>query len=130
MRVRIDATSVLLRSAGIKSYTYHWIRHLRKQAGDDEILPFPYLGELGDLRHETSVLTPAQTWPRLALLYFLNVPHNPAIHRVAAGADIFHVSNQIRQTPQGIRLTATVFDLTCRLMPEVHTAANVQADES
>lgn len=130
MRVRIDATSVLLRSAGIKSYTYHWIRHLRMQAGSDEILPFPYLGELGELRHETSVLTPAQTYPRLALLYFLNVPHNPAIHRVAAGADIFHVSNQIRQTPRGIRLTATVYDLTCRLMPEVHTAANVQADES
>ena len=32
MRVLIDATSVLLRSAGIKSYTYHWIEHLRGSA--------------------------------------------------------------------------------------------------
>ncbi len=130
MRVRIDATSVLLRSAGIKSYTYHWIRHLQAQAGRDRILPFPYLPALGELCHETSVLTAAQTIPRLALLYFLNAPGNRAIDWVAAGADIFHLSNQIRHTPRGIRLTATIFDLTCRLMPEAHTAANVQADES
>jgi glycosyltransferase involved in cell wall biosynthesis len=27
-------------------------------------------------------------------------------------------------------LTATIYDLTCRLMPELHTAANIRADES
>lgn len=130
MRVRIDATSLLLRSAGIKSYNYHWIEHLRANAGSDEILPFPYLDRIGGLDHEVSVLPAWQTYPRLALLYFLNIPGNTAIDRVAAGADVFHLSNQVRNIPRNIRLTATVYDLTCRIHPEVHTAANVEAEAS
>lgn len=130
MRVLIDATSVLLRSAGIKSYTYHWIEHLRGIAGQDEILAFPYLNGLGRLDHERSVLTPAATYPRLGLLYFVNVPGNPAIDWIASGVDVFHVSNQVRNPPSKLPLTATVHDLTCWLMPELHTAANVRADRS
>jgi alpha-1,3-rhamnosyl/mannosyltransferase len=45
-------------------------------------------------------------------------------------ADVFHVSNQIRNPPKGLKLTATIYDMTCRLMPELHTTANIQADES
>ena len=30
MRITIDDTSILLRSAGVKSYTYHWIHALRQ----------------------------------------------------------------------------------------------------
>ena len=58
MRVLIDATSVLLRSAGIKNYTYHWIEHLKRLAGD-EIQAFPFLNRFGDLTHEGSVLSQA-----------------------------------------------------------------------
>ena len=45
-------------------------------------------------------------------------------------ADVFHVSNQIRFPPKGRKLTATIYDMTVRLMPELHTAANIQADQS
>ena len=45
-------------------------------------------------------------------------------------SDVFHVSNQIRYPPKGVKLTATIYDMTVRLMPELHTAANIQADES
>jgi glycosyltransferase involved in cell wall biosynthesis len=130
MRVLIDATSVLLRSAGVKSYTYHWIEHLRAVAGSDEIRLFPYLSNFGRLDHERSVLSPAATYPRLGLLYFVNVAGNPAIGWIAGGADVFHVSNQVRNPPRTVPLTATVHDLTCWLMPELHTAANVRADKS
>jgi glycosyltransferase involved in cell wall biosynthesis len=130
VRVLIDATSVLLRSAGIKSYTYHWIEHLRAIAGDDEILAFPYLNGLGRLDHERSVLTPAATYARLGMLYFVNVPGNRAIDWIASGADVFHVSNQVRNPPRKVPLTATIHDLTCWLMPQLHTAANVRADQS
>jgi glycosyltransferase involved in cell wall biosynthesis len=130
MRVLIDATSVLLRSAGIKSYTYHWIEHLRRVAGEDEIRAFPMLNELGALQHERSVLTPWSTYPRLALLYFVNAQWNRTIDVLTASADLFHVSNQIRNPPRKTRLTATLHDLTCWLMPELHTAGNVRADKS
>jgi glycosyltransferase involved in cell wall biosynthesis len=130
MRVTIDATSALLRSAGIKSYTYHWVRHLRKQAQPGEIRAFPYLNDFGRLDHEASTLSDWQTLPRLALLYFVNAPGNPALDWILAGSDIFHASNQVRRAPRRVKLTATIHDLTCWLMPELHTPGNVRADKS
>lgn len=130
MRITIDATSALLRSAGIKNYTYHWVRHLRQLAQGDEILAFPYLNDFGRLDHERSTLTEWQTLPRLALLYFVNIPGNPALDWILSGSDIFHGSNQVRIAPRRVKLTATVHDLTCWLMPQFHTAANVRADRS
>lgn len=130
MRVTIDATSTLLRSAGIKSYTYHWIRHLQRQAQGDQIRAFPYLGDLGRLDHEGSTIAAWQTLPRLALLYFVNAPGNPALDWILAGSDIFHASNQVHRAPRRIKLTATIHDLTCWLMPQLHTPANVRADRT
>ena len=129
MRVKIDATPLLLRSAGVKNYFYHWLRYLRRSAGEDKILAFPLLGKFGELVHEKSVLNLWRTWPRLALLYFVNIPHNPAIDLLSFRADVFHASNQVRNPPRGTRLTATVHDMTCWLMPELHTPANVCADK-
>ncbi len=130
MRITIDATSALLRSAGIKNYTYHWVRHLRRQAQGDEIRAFPYLKDFGRLDHEASTIPSWQTIPRLALLYFVNAPGNPALDWILSGSDVFHCSNQVRRAPRRVRLTATVHDLTCWLMPQLHTAANVRADRS
>ena len=32
----------------------------------------------------------------------------------------------VRNPPKKTKLTATIHDMTCRLMPELHTAANIQ----
>lgn len=129
MRILIDATPMLLRSVGIKTYLYHWIQHLCQQAGNEQILTFPRLDKLAPLNHERSILTPAETFPKLALLHFANL--GPTLAGwVTPKADVFHVSNQIRNPPKKTKLTATIYDLTCRLMPELHTAANIRADES
>jgi alpha-1,3-rhamnosyl/mannosyltransferase len=58
------------------------------------------------------------------------LPGNPQLDWVCRNADVFHVSNQVRRPPDGVRLTATIHDLTCWLMPELHTAANVKADRN
>jgi glycosyltransferase involved in cell wall biosynthesis len=132
VRITIDATSALLRSAGVKSYTYHWVRHLRENAGSDEIRAFPYLNDFGRLDHQASTLARWQTIPRLALLYL--VRDSTFLDWVVGDADIFHASNQIRRAPhsqQGrVKLTATIHDLTCWLMPEVHTEGNIRADQN
>ncbi len=57
-------------------------------------------------------------------------PWLPLLRWTMPKADVFHVSNQIRYPPKGVKLTATIYDMTVRLMPELHTAANIQADES
>jgi glycosyltransferase involved in cell wall biosynthesis len=129
MRILIDATPVLLPSVGIKTYLYYWIQHLWQQARNEQILTFPRLDKLTALNHKRSILTPAQTFPKLALLHLVN--RAPILSRWIIGrTDVFHVSNQIRNPPKKTKLTATIYDLTCRLMPELHTAANIRADES
>src|ERR1700681_1250775 len=129
MRILIDATPVLLPSVGVKTYLYHWIQHLWQQAGNEQILTFPRLDKLAALNHERSILTPAQTFLKLARLHLAN--RVPALAPLGIGqADVFHVSNQIRNPPKKTKLTATIYDLTCRLMPELHTAANIRADEN
>ena len=68
MRICIDATSLLLRSAGVKNYVYHWMRSLKAGSPDLEVTAFPLLGDAGELDHEKSVLSKWQTLPRIALL--------------------------------------------------------------
>ena len=129
MRIEIDATSLLLRSAGIKNYTYHWIRHLQATAAHgDAVTAFPFLGDLGALNHDGSNIGRLGTLARIATL--LTVNRVPLIDLVTSNAQVFHASNQVRKPPTRMALTATVHDLTCWLMPELHTAANVQADEN
>jgi glycosyltransferase involved in cell wall biosynthesis len=130
MRICIDATSLLLRSAGVKNYVYHWMRSLRREAPEHTITAFPALGDVGDLDHERSVLSPGKTYPRLALLHFLNIRYNPAINALTRGVDVFHASNQLRNLPRRPKLTATIFDMTAKLFPQFHTAGNVKAESS
>lgn len=135
--VTIDATSALLRSAGVKNYTYHWVRHLRAQAlkhaqalqarPGDEIRAFPYLHDFGKLDHQASTLSPWQTVPRLGLLYLAR--GSSLLDWVLRGSDVFHASNQVRRKPSRMKLTATIHDLTCWLMPEFHIEGNISADK-
>jgi glycosyltransferase involved in cell wall biosynthesis len=130
MRILIDATPLLLRSAGVKNYTYYWIQNLWQQARNDRILTWPSLPRLGALNHERSIAGGAQTYLHLGRIFLANTaPWLPLLRWTVPQADVFHVSNQIRFPPSGVKLTATIYDMTCRLMPELHTAANIQADE-
>lgn len=131
MQILIDATPLLLRSAGVKNYTYYWIQNLWQQARNDRILTLPSLARLGALNHERSIAGAARTFLHLGLVFAGNAaPSLPLLRWIMPRADVFHVSNQIRFPPKGVKLTATIYDMTCRLMPELHTAANIQADES
>jgi glycosyltransferase involved in cell wall biosynthesis len=126
MRITIDATSTLVRSAGVKNYVWYWLHHLRQQGAD--IRAFPFLGDLGTLNHEASALSRPATMARLALIKSMNETGFPPLDWLVQGSDIFHATNLLRRAPRRTRMTATVHDLTSELMPEVHIPANVQAD--
>jgi len=130
VKIGIDASPLLLRSAGVKNYLYHWTSHLRRAGSGHSFQLFPFIGKTGPLDHDRSMLGPLATLPRLALLYFVNVPGNPAIDWIARRSDVFHATNQVRVPPKSLPITATVHDMTCWLMPELHTAANVRADHN
>ncbi|HTP88377.1 MAG TPA: glycosyltransferase family 1 protein [Bryobacteraceae bacterium] len=130
MRIGIDASPLLLRSAGVKTWTWHWVENLRKAAAGtgDVVDSFPSTRRNARLVHEGSIFGPLATWPRLALLYALNAPSTVLLDRLSGRFDVVHLSNQIRRRPRTARVTATVHDMTCWLMPELHTEANVRAD--
>jgi glycosyltransferase involved in cell wall biosynthesis len=128
MRICIDATALLLRSAGIKNYLYYWMRALCEHAPQHDISGFPLLGSIDALDHDRSILTPLQTYPRIAVLQFINKIFPPAINAAVRDVDVFHASNQVHSIPRGVKLTGTIYDMTCMLMPQFHTAANVRAE--
>ncbi len=131
MRITIDASSTLVRSAGVKTYTYHWIAHLRRQAAPgEEIAAYPFLGDLGALNHEARSLSLPAAALRLALMHAVNLLGPAALDAVTSGSDIFHASNLSHHAPRRARLTATMHDLTTFLMPELHTAGNIRADRT
>jgi glycosyltransferase involved in cell wall biosynthesis len=130
MRICVDATSLLLRSAGVKNYVYHWMRSLQRDAKEHVITAYPLLDTLGDLNHEASILSAWQTIPRLALLHIMNFRYNPGMEYLMAKVDVFHASNQVRNPPKNTRLTGTLYDMTCLLMPQNHTVGNVRAEKN
>ncbi|MGH9719602.1 MAG: glycosyltransferase family 4 protein, partial [Bryobacteraceae bacterium] len=125
IRVCIDATPLLLRSAGVKTYVYYWAKTLRRIAGENAIPLFPFIDELGECVHERSILDPLPTHARLVLLHLANYSPFPLLNPIATGIDIFHASHQLLQPPRNVRRTATLYDMTCWLVPEMHSPANV-----
>ncbi|MCX6620077.1 MAG: glycosyltransferase family 1 protein, partial [Acidobacteria bacterium] len=75
-----------------------------------------------------STLAPLATLSRIGVLQAINHGFGPLLDLICVPYDIFHASNQVRVAPRRVRLTATLHDMTCWLMPEVHTEANVRAD--
>ena len=127
MRVLIDGTTLLLRSAGVKNYVYHWIGALRKLAGREAIGVFPFIGDIGDLSHEKSPVGLFGTLPRIGWVLFSNIRFNPLLSLTIFRPDVFHASLHVANPPRSVALTGTLHDFTCSLMPETHTAGNVKA---
>lgn len=125
MRIAIDATPLLLRSAGIKNYLYYWIRALRKLIGEASVVTFPVNLRLGELNHEASMAGGAVTLAGLARLHVCDHFGWPPDFWPGWRADVFHLSQQLWTPPRRTRFTATLHDLTCWLLPEMHQAANV-----
>jgi alpha-1,3-rhamnosyl/mannosyltransferase len=130
MRVVIDATPLLVRSAGVKNYLYHWILHMRRAAGGAVVGTFPAMERVLPLNHEASVAGMARTVSGLASLAISNHLGAPLLDWLTRGADVFHASVLVRHPPSRARLTATVHDLTGFLMPELHPRSNLVAEES
>jgi glycosyltransferase involved in cell wall biosynthesis len=127
MQIAIDATPLLLRSAGVKTYTHNLLLHLRRLAEDDTILAWPYLDPGEAYSHEESATGRAGTLARVALLHAANYSYLPLLDWIGPRVDVFHTSHQLRNPPRKARLTATLYDMTCWLAPETHKPRNVWA---
>jgi glycosyltransferase involved in cell wall biosynthesis len=129
MKIVIDATSLLLRSAGVRNYLQYWLLSLLEAAGqNDKIATYPFgVPTPLAIDHEHSVTGYLATELRLALVAFLNIRRNPAIDLVLSGADVFHASQHTANLPRRRKVTATIFDFSCWITPQYHTPENVAA---
>ncbi|HBY62716.1 MAG TPA: hypothetical protein DEH78_23075 [Solibacterales bacterium] len=128
MRLSVDATPLLIRSAGVKNYLYHWLRALRgAMAPGDELSLFPCIDTVGSLHHEASVSSRMRTMRSIAALHFSNklgrIPR-----WIEAPSDVFHVTSQLRAHTQAAAVTATVYDLTTEVCPDLHLEATIHAE--
>jgi glycosyltransferase involved in cell wall biosynthesis len=130
VRVVIDASPLLVRSAGVKNYLYHWILHMRRIAGAQVISTFPRMDRVRPLTHEGSMGEPWQTFLGLGALAISNHLGLPVLDWLADDAQVFHASVLTRRPPRKMRLTATIHDMTCWLMPENHPRANILAEKN
>ena len=89
MRITIDASSALVRSAGVKSYTYHWLHSLRQEARGEDVRAFPLLNDWSRLDHEHSALPLLPTVVRLGLLHSANVLGPSVQEMLLRGTDVF-----------------------------------------
>ncbi len=125
----LDASPLLLRSAGVKNYIYYWARSLAEHAGSNRLSLFPFLRLPESLAHEASAMGRAATLERLGLLFAAKVSPFPILNWLTPTPGIFHASTLVARPPNKSRLTSTIYDMTCWLMPEVHTAAMVKASD-
>ena len=128
MRVIVDAVPLLVQSAGVKNYLYYWTRYLRQEARGIEIGLFPFLGDPCVLDHQGSIVNPLTTHARLGLLFLLNRFSNDITGWMDPEIDVFHTC-KLLNPPRRAKLTATVHDLTCWILPETHSPANVAAEK-
>jgi glycosyltransferase involved in cell wall biosynthesis len=124
--VCIDCSPLLVRSAGVKTYYYHWLKAL--QALDpNHIRTFLAPAVLNQLQHEGGV----RMHPR-QILTLLSLNRLPGFLTdvLAPRCDIFHVSNLLHRFPEMPRLSATLHDLTPWILPDCHTPAMVAGDKA
>src|ERR1019366_5777659 len=127
MRICIDGTPLLVRSAGVKTYLYHWVPSLQASNSLHNLTIFPMIGRLPGLDHEHSTKPLLPTAFHLAVLAVLN--RTPQWVPAGPSCDVFHASNFVRRLPRNTKVTtATLHDLTTWTMPEMHTRGNIAAD--
>jgi alpha-1,3-rhamnosyl/mannosyltransferase len=128
VHIAIDATPLLVRSAGVKNYLYYWITHLRRLAGRDTVRTFPPLGTLPPLDHNRSLSGPLRTYASLGALALSNYTPLRAVEWMTRGADVFHATVLTHRPPRRARLTATIHDMTAWTHPELHPNSNRRAE--
>jgi glycosyltransferase involved in cell wall biosynthesis len=130
MRIAIDATTLLLRSAGVKNYVHYWLLSLlaAAPAHGDSIVTYPLAVPVPQVPdHEKSVAGALATWLRLHALYFANIRGNPALDLILLGSDRFHASQHLTNLPRRKTVSSTIFDLSCWITPQYHTPDNIAA---
>src|SRR5713101_3592605 len=98
-----------------------------RAANGNRVTLFPFLNKFGRCEHERSVMGVPATVARLVALHSANAFGGCVLNGIGRGVSVFHASHQLKNPPRNTRLTSTIYDMTCWLLPEMHSKANVKA---
>jgi alpha-1,3-rhamnosyl/mannosyltransferase len=124
--IRVDCSPLLLRSAGVKTYIFHWLRSMQKLS-PGSVGTFLAPSSLDHLSHDGG---PRQHPFRILELVSLNRLPDFVSDLVVPRCDVLHVSSLLWHFPGKVAVTGTFHDLTAWLLPECHTPANVDGDKA
>ena len=133
MKIAIDATSLLLPSAGVRTYTHYWLSSLLEAAsgrGDQIVTYAPGVRVPRVLDHRQSAAGFCATQFGLRMVQLVNSTRlrgNPLLNLLLSKADLFHCSQHTVSSPRHKKMTATLFDLSCWITPEHHRPNNIAA---
>src|SRR5271157_4439812 len=107
MRVCLDCTPLLGKSAGIKSYLHYLYSSMCDCAGSRKLSAFPFLRNPGVLRHDRSTLSRLSTDCRVIVARYAGFSWSPLLELAAGRADVFHASNLAARGPRWVVPTTT-----------------------
>jgi alpha-1,3-rhamnosyl/mannosyltransferase len=117
---------MLVRSAGVKTYLYHWVKALQALS-PESIRTFLAPASLERLDHGGGF----SKYPgKIGALVALNAVGEALSDIAAPHCAVFHCANLLRSLPRKPRLTTTLHDLTSWIVPECHIPENVAADHA
>jgi glycosyltransferase involved in cell wall biosynthesis len=128
VKLLVDCFPFLLRSAGVKTALYEWVRALRAAEGNHQVACFPWLPLPDTIHHQQSVLPRAGTFSRMAFVHGYNKTPGWLRNALTPRADLFHISMHLWHAPTRLPITTTIHDMTCWTVPETHTPQNVKAN--
>src|SRR4051794_23167207 len=104
LRIAIDATSLLLPGAGVRTYVHHWLNSLRHaaEAGGDSIATYIPGIEVPECLEPLKAAPGTLNHARLRTVQFMNslrLSPNPLLNLFLPGADIFHCSQHTACLP-------------------------------
>ncbi len=114
-----------MRSAGVKTWLYHWVKSLRAT----KALTITSVFEPPDHGLDLNGGLPLYPGRITALTVARRLPGG-AMRPFIRKADVFHVSGVLGKIPRGPMISATVHDLTAWRVPGHHRRSQVQADLS
>jgi len=133
LRIAIDVTSLLLPSAGVRTYTHYWLSSLLDAAtgrGDEIVTYAPGVRVPEVLDHRQSAAGFWATQFGLRMVQLVNstrLRENPVLNLLLSRADLFHCSQHTVSSPRHTKVTATLFDLSCWITPQHHRPDNIAA---
>lgn len=125
MKLCIDVSPLLVRSAGVKTFIYHWLRAFKRENSSLDLYTFPVSVECEHLQHDKSLFDGLSSILGTVRLHLANIRYSSIRLTPMPEADIMHHSMLLNRLTSNRLHTSVLYDVSYVLFPHLHQSANV-----